>query len=150
MQLPYRDSEASAPAEFPPEQPEADLAVDEDEYGADELAEEDEDAGNAGPSLRNGDAAADKDSEMQGVENGDGEGEGEDAGEGEGEGDGEGEGGGENEDEMSDDGSVDIEGESDEEIEDEEGEAGVGGGDEMDVDTDKPADPTKSNEVVVH
>lgn len=31
-----RDNDATAPAEFPPEQPEADLAV-EEEYGADEV-----------------------------------------------------------------------------------------------------------------
>jgi histone chaperone ASF1 len=37
----YRDSEESAPAEFPPEQPEADLANDDEEaYAAEELAEE--------------------------------------------------------------------------------------------------------------
>ncbi|KAL0465111.1 histone chaperone [Neurospora intermedia] len=34
------DSEASAPPEFPPEQPEADEVADEEEYGADELAEQ--------------------------------------------------------------------------------------------------------------
>ncbi|KAH8592292.1 ASF1 like histone chaperone-domain-containing protein [Bisporella sp. PMI_857] len=34
------DSEASAPAEFPPDQPEADLVADGEEYGAEELAEE--------------------------------------------------------------------------------------------------------------
>ncbi|KAL2111364.1 hypothetical protein VUR80DRAFT_10210 [Thermomyces stellatus] len=39
------DSEASAPAEFPPDQPEADLAADEEEYGADEAEEEGEDEG---------------------------------------------------------------------------------------------------------
>ena len=31
------DSEASAPAEFPPDQPEADIQADEEEYGAEEL-----------------------------------------------------------------------------------------------------------------
>ncbi|KKA28968.1 hypothetical protein TD95_000895 [Thielaviopsis punctulata] len=36
------DSDASAPAEFPPDQPEADLAPDDDEYGADEVDEDDE------------------------------------------------------------------------------------------------------------
>jgi len=36
------DSEASAPAEFPPEQPEADLTADGEEYGADEVEEEEE------------------------------------------------------------------------------------------------------------
>jgi histone chaperone ASF1 len=38
----HRDSEASAPAEFPPEQPEADLTADGEEYGADEVEEEEE------------------------------------------------------------------------------------------------------------
>jgi hypothetical protein len=38
----YRDSDASAPAEFPPDQPEADLTADGEEYGAEELAEEEE------------------------------------------------------------------------------------------------------------
>lgn len=36
------DSDASAPAEFPPEQPEADLTADGEEYGAEEADEEEE------------------------------------------------------------------------------------------------------------
>ncbi|RDW67857.1 putative ASF1-anti-silencing protein [Coleophoma cylindrospora] len=36
------DSDASAPAEFPPEQPEADLVADGDQYGAEEAEEEEE------------------------------------------------------------------------------------------------------------
>ncbi|KAF5020357.1 hypothetical protein F66182_7629 [Fusarium sp. NRRL 66182] len=48
------DSEASAPAEYPPEQPEADLVADGDEYGAEE-AEAKADNG--------------EDSEMAGIEN---------------------------------------------------------------------------------
>jgi len=36
------DSDESAPAEFPPEQPEADLAADGEEYGAEEVDEDDE------------------------------------------------------------------------------------------------------------
>jgi len=36
------DSDESAPAEFPPEQPEADLVADGEEYGADEVDEDDE------------------------------------------------------------------------------------------------------------
>lgn len=127
------DSEASAPAEFPPEQPEADFVADEEEYGAEELGEEEEEE-LADPehvqALQNGEASGHKDAEdaeMQGVENGGEEGEGEN---------------GVEEDEMSDDGSVDIEGESDEEIEEEEegeGEGEAVEGDEMEVDSDKPA-----------
>lgn len=37
------DSEESAPAEFPPDQPEADIVADGEEYGADEEDDEDED-----------------------------------------------------------------------------------------------------------
>ncbi|KAH8904540.1 anti-silencing-like protein, partial [Coniochaeta sp. PMI_546] len=90
------DSEASAPAEFPPEQPEADLVADGDEYGAEELAEEDEEeVEGAGPSDTNSaaEAAHKDDATMEGVE---GEAEAEN---------------GVEEDEMSEDGSVDIEGE---------------------------------------
>jgi histone chaperone ASF1 len=39
-----RDSEESAPPEFPPEQPEADLTADGDQYGAEEEEEEEEEA----------------------------------------------------------------------------------------------------------
>lgn len=130
------DSEASAPAEFPPEQPEADL-VEEEEYGAEELVEEEEELAEAeaGPAEANGAAAVDKDSAMDGVENADGEVEAENGAE---------------EDEVSDDGSVDIEGESDEEAdEDEEVEGEAVEGDEMEVDTDKPADAAKPAEVMV-
>lgn len=143
-----RDSEASAPAEFPPEQPEADLVADGDEYGAEELAEEDEEeVDGAGPSDTNGaaEAAHKEDAAMEGVEdNAEGEAEGEN---------------GVEEDEMSEDGSVDIEGESEDELveeEDEEGEAEAEageGGDEMEVDTDaKPADAAgaKHAEVMAH
>ncbi|KAH8886490.1 histone deposition protein Asf1, partial [Thozetella sp. PMI_491] len=87
------DSEASAPAEFPPEQPEADLVADEEEYGAEELAEESEIAETA-PGEANGEGAEKDDAAMDGVENGEGEVE-----------------NGAEEDEMSDAGSVDIEGE---------------------------------------
>ncbi|KAK4444988.1 histone chaperone ASF1 [Podospora aff. communis PSN243] len=113
------DSEASAPAEFPPEQPEADLVADEEEYGAEELAEEEAEAVEVGA---NGEGA-DKDAAMDGVE-----GEGAEP---------EAEAGGE-EDEMSDDGSVDIEGESEDELEEEEEGGEAAEGDEMDVDMDKP------------
>lgn len=63
------DSDASAPAEFPPDQPEADLAADEEEYGAEEAAEEEEELAE-GAEGAEGDAMA-QDSEMAGVEGGD-------------------------------------------------------------------------------
>ncbi|KAI3317287.1 histone deposition protein Asf1 [Xylariaceae sp. AK1471] len=111
------DSEASAPAEFPPEQPEADLQADEDEYGAEELDEDVEDdtealTDKAGESSA---VAADGDAEMAGAEEN-------------------GEVGAE--DEMSEDGSVDLENESDEELEEDvEGEA-EGQGDAAEVGDD--------------
>ncbi|KAB5542393.1 histone chaperone ASF1 [Coniochaeta sp. 2T2.1] len=138
------DSEASAPAEFPPEQPEADLVADGDEYGAEELAEEEEEeTEGAGPSDTNGatDAAPKEDAAMDGVEAEAAEAEAET---------------GLEEDEMSEDGSVDIEGESEDELIEEEegdeveGEAGEGG-EEMEVDTEaKPADSAKPAEVLAH
>ncbi|KYK54791.1 Histone chaperone, ASF1-like protein [Drechmeria coniospora] len=96
------DSEASAPAEFPPEQPEADLVADGEEYGADEA---DEDAAEQGSQGEGAAKVPGEDAEMAGVEreheNGDN---------------------GQEEEDMSDDGSVDIEGESEDELEEEEGE----------------------------
>lgn len=108
-----RDSEATAPAEFPPDQPEADLVADEEEYGADELAEEEAETAEI-------EAEAGGDTTMDGVEGAEGD--------------------NVDEDELSDEGSVDIEGESDDELEEEEGEGegDVADGDEMEVD-DKPA-----------
>ncbi|KAL7810054.1 histone deposition protein Asf1 [Trichoderma aethiopicum] len=107
------DSEASAPPEFPPEQPEADLVADEEEYGADEADEE---------AAEEAAAAKEKgeDSEMAGVE-------------------GEHQNGHDHdheEEEMSEDGSVDIEGESEDELEDEEEGEGEAEGDDdaMEVD----------------
>ncbi|KAK0649442.1 ASF1 like histone chaperone-domain-containing protein [Cercophora newfieldiana] len=129
------DSEASAPAEFPPEQPEADLVADEEEYGAEELAEEEEELAEGAAAGTNGEAA-DKDAAMDGVE---GQGAEEPA-----------EAGAE-EDEMSDDGSVDIEGESEDELEEDEEEGEGAEGDEMDVDMDKPeaaAGPAKPEVMV--
>ncbi|KAI0195265.1 histone chaperone [Xylaria flabelliformis] len=118
------DSEASAPAEFPPEQPEADLQADEEEYGAEELEEdvEDEADGIADKAGESSAAAADGDAEMAGAEE-------------------TGEIGGE--DEMSEDGSVDLENETEDELEEDvEGEVGPQGGDDaMEVDeamTDAP------------
>jgi histone chaperone ASF1 len=112
-----RDSEASAPAEFPPEQPEADLVADEDEYGAEELGEEEE---AEAVEANGGEELMDKDAQMDGVESAEVP-----------EGDN-----GVDEDELSEDGSVDIEGESEDELLDEyeavEGEGAEG--DEMEVD----------------
>ncbi|OBR16100.1 Histone chaperone [Colletotrichum higginsianum IMI 349063] len=128
------DNEASAPAEFPPEQPEADLVADEEEYGADERDEEDEpEASIVGA---NGEKPAGEDAEMAGVENGEG-----DVAPAE-------------EDEMSDDGSVDIEGESEDELEEEaEGEGEGADDDAMDVDSssaNKPAATiSKAAEVII-
>ncbi|KAK4232005.1 ASF1 like histone chaperone-domain-containing protein [Podospora fimiseda] len=110
------DSEATAPAEFPPEQPEADLVADEEEYGAEELAEEEAELADEDAEA----AAAGGDTAMEGVE---------------------GEGVVVDDDELSDDGSVDIEGESDDELEEEEGEAEAVDGDEMEVDKPEPAAP---------
>ncbi|KAK0721468.1 ASF1 like histone chaperone-domain-containing protein [Apiosordaria backusii] len=111
------DSEATAPPEFPPEQPEADLVADEEEYGAEELAEEEAEL--AEEAAADGEAAgADKDATMEGVE---------------------GENGAVDEEELSDDGSVDIEGESEDELEEEELEGEAMETDEMEV--DKPAAP---------
>ncbi len=131
-----RDSEASAPAEFPPEQPEADLQPDDDEYGADELEEEVEEDTAEGAAVANGESSAaaavvaDGDAEMGGVEEN-----GEAA----------------DEEESDDEGSVDLENDSDDELEEEiEGEAAEGGDDAMEVD-DKPAsDATKAPEVMAH
>jgi histone chaperone ASF1 len=134
----YRDSEASAPAEFPPEQPEAELVADGDQYGAEEEAEEAElekEAGQQG-----------EDSEMAGVEN-----ENDEAAKAK--------TGHENEEEeMSEDGSVDLEGESSEdelEEDEEEGAEGAGktqGGDdamEVDMADSKGADVQSAKPVSV-
>ncbi|KAE9572381.1 Histone chaperone [Colletotrichum fructicola] len=115
------DNEASAPAEFPPEQPEADLAADDEEYGAEEREEEEAEV--ALETGANGEKADGDDAAMADVENGE-------PAQAEGE-----------EDEMSDDGSVDIEGESEDELEEEEGEGQAAADDgAMDVDmADEPA-----------
>ncbi|KAF6802155.1 histone chaperone asf1 [Colletotrichum musicola] len=126
------DNEASAPAEFPPEQPEADLVADEDEYGAEEREEEEAEA--IEEANANGVKAPGEDSEMAGVETENGEPAQVD------------------EEELSDDGSVDIEGESEDELEEEEGEGQAAGDDDaMDVDmTDKPAAPAAKPAVATH
>jgi len=61
------DSDDSAPAEFPPDQPEADLTADGEEYGAEELEEEEEAEGVEGAAAADPDAMVD-DSEMAGAE----------------------------------------------------------------------------------
>ncbi|KAI0165270.1 histone deposition protein Asf1 [Hypoxylon sp. FL1284] len=134
------DSEASAPAEFPPEQPEADLQPDDDEYGADELEEDGEEEEGAEAAAENaGEASAaaattatDGDAEMAGVEE-----HGEPA----------------EEEEASDEGSVDLENESEDELEEEvegEGEAAEGDDDAMDVDDKPAAGASKTQGVMAH
>lgn len=130
-----RDNEASAPAEFPPEQPEADLQPDEDEYGADEADLEEEVVEEGAPETNGEGSSANatvEDAAMAGVTNGDGEPIPE-------------------EDEMSEDGSVDIEGDSEDE-EEEEGapEEGAADGDEMDVDMGDAPDSHPQSEVMAH
>ncbi|KAK4124645.1 histone deposition protein Asf1 [Parathielavia appendiculata] len=126
------DSEASAPPEYPPEQPEADLVADEEEYGAEELAEEEE--VEAEVAEVNGEEAGDKDAHMDGVEGAEGENV-------------------VDEDELSDEGSVDIEGESEDELleEYEAGEGEAADDDMMEVD-DKPeaALQKHAEEAMVH
>lgn len=125
----HRDNDATAPAEFPPEQPEADLAV-EEEYGADEVdLEEDLEEGavetNGEGSAANGNG---EDAAMAGEQVLD--------------------------DEMSEDGSVDLEGESedDEEEQEQEQEEGAApdGGDEMDVDMGDAPDGPSQPELMAH
>lgn len=98
------DSEESAPAEFPPEQPDVDAQEDDGAtYGADEDEEEEEADAEVEVEGANGEAAAKTDADMEGVE-----------------------ANGKEEDEESEAGSEDIEAESEdedeEELEDEEGE----------------------------
>ncbi|KID82435.1 Histone deposition protein Asf1 [Metarhizium guizhouense ARSEF 977] len=120
------DSEASAPPEFPPEQPEADLVADGDEYGAEEAEEE-----AAAEAAEKAELQPGEDAEMAGVEQENGNAEGNRP----------------EEEEMSEDGSVDIEGESEDELDEEEeaeAEAEAGEDDAMEVDdaekqTDAPA-----------
>jgi histone chaperone ASF1 len=105
------DSEESAPAEFPPEQPDVDAQEDDGAtYGADEEEEEEIEVEGEG----DGEAAVKaEDAEMEGAETN-----------------------GKEEDEASDAGSEDIEAESEEdeeeELEDEEGE-GEANGEDMEV-----------------
>ncbi|KAI8960334.1 histone deposition protein Asf1 [Daldinia sp. FL1419] len=128
------DSEASAPPEFPPEQPEADLQPDEEEYGADELDEDAEEEGAEAAAEHAGEASAtaataDGDAEMEGVETGEPA----------------------EEDEVSDEGSVDLENESEDDLEEEvEGEAVEGGDDAMEVDEKPAGGSSKPQEVMAH
>ncbi|THW72851.1 histone deposition protein Asf1 [Aureobasidium pullulans] len=132
------DSEASAPAEFPPEQPDADNQDDDEAaYGAEEL-EEDEVEVEGEPEVKEGEDA--EMAEANPVELP------------------------KEEDEVSDAGSEDIEAESsasedeDEEEEEGEGEADGEAADEMDTDapassnaaTEKPQPPQQQGDVVVH
>ncbi|KID98220.1 Histone deposition protein Asf1, partial [Metarhizium majus ARSEF 297] len=126
------DSEASAPPEFPPEQPEADLVADGDEYGAEEAEEE-----AAAEAAEKAELQPGEDAEMAGVEQENGNAE-------------------ENrpeEEEMSENGSVDIEGESEDELDEEEeaeAEAEAGEDDAMEVDdAEKQADAPAAKPVTV-
>ncbi|KAI6833672.1 Histone chaperone [Hortaea werneckii] len=131
------DSEESAPAEFPPEQPDVDQAEDDEaRYGAEDDGEDEE--GEAPELVEGGIGEAAKakapqgeDAEMEGVENGDGK--------------------EEDDEESSDAGSEDIENESsdddEEDLEEDEAEEGAEGeasgqhGDhDMDMGDDHPAD----------
>ncbi|GAB1729030.1 hypothetical protein NU195Hw_g7876t1 [Hortaea werneckii] len=130
------DSEESAPAEFPPEQPDVDQAEDDEaRYGAEDDGEDEE--GEAPELVEGGSGEAAKakapqgeDAEMEGVENGDGK--------------------EEDDEESSDAGSEDIENESsdddEEDLEEDEAEEGAEGeasgqqGDhDMDMGEDHPA-----------
>ena len=129
----FRDSDASAPAEFPPEQPEADLVADGEEYGAEEAEEEEEELAAEEAAIADPDAMVD-DSEVPGVE-------------------------GEAAAEESDDGSEDLEAESsgsdlDEEGEEEEVEVDGDGDEAMEIDgAEKPLGsngPVHIDEVMAH
>ena len=122
-----RDTEESAPNEFPPEQPEADLVADGEDYGAEELAEEEEELAEEA-AVVDPDAMVD-DSEMAGAEVDPAA-------------------------EESDAGSEDLEAESsgsEDELEEEEGEGENDGDDAMDTDgAEKPAIIHHVDEVMAH
>ncbi|KAF2760862.1 histone deposition protein Asf1 [Pseudovirgaria hyperparasitica] len=125
------DSEESAPAEFPPDQPEADQAEDDaDAYGAEEEEEEEADAAVEGE----GEAAQGEDMEMGGVE---------EAAEAKVE-----------DDAASDAGSEDLEAESsgEDDEEDEEEEVVEEAGDDMETDEAQPKDAAQpgGQDVMVH
>ena len=130
------DSEESAPAEFPPEQPDVDAQEDDGAtYGADEEEEEEEVEVEAEADGEAEAAAKVEDAEMEGVETN-----------------------GKEEDEASDAGSEDIEAESDEDEEEElEDEEGEGEAMEMDDSTAKETNGTahhvpehQQQDVMVH
>ncbi|RMZ70271.1 histone chaperone asf1 [Pyrenophora seminiperda CCB06] len=107
------DSEESAPPEFPPEQPEADLTADGDQYGIEE--EEDEEEGVEGEGV----AAEGEDAAMAGAEDTAGPANDEDA--------------------ESEAGSEEIDIEDSEDDEEEEGEGEEGGDDDMEMDEAEPS-----------
>ncbi|KAH7085495.1 ASF1 like histone chaperone-domain-containing protein [Paraphoma chrysanthemicola] len=109
------DSEESAPPEFPPEQPEADLVADGDQYGAEEEEEEEEEEAEAA-------AAEGEDAAMAGAEDTAGPANDDDA--------------------ESDAGSEEIDIE-DSEGEDEEEEGEEGGDDDMEMDDGEAANGEK-------
>ncbi|KAG9244117.1 putative histone chaperone ASF1 [Calycina marina] len=126
------DSEESAPPEFPPEQPEADLVADGDQYGAEELAEEEEELAEEEAAAVDPDAMVD-DAEIVGAEDPAAE--------------------------ESDAGSEDLEAESsgsEDELEEEddvegEGEGEAHGDDAMDMDgADKPALTPQTDAIMAH
>lgn len=128
----HRDNDDTAPAEFPPEQPEADLAPDDEDYGAEEV--ELEEVAEEGAADTSGEAAVanGEDAAMAGAVDTTAEHVPDD-------------------DEMSEDGSVDIEGESEDE-EEEEGAAEevAAEGDEMDVDMGDAPDAQHQAELMAH
>jgi len=123
----HRDTEESAPNEFPPEQPEADLVADGEEYGAEELAEEEEDLTEETAAV-DPDAMVD-DAEMAGAE-------------------------ADPAAEESDAGSEDLEAESsgsEDELEEEEVEGEAEADDAMDMDgAEKPALAHHADQVMAH
>ena len=112
------DSEESAPAEFPPEQPDVDAQEDD---GAQYGAEEEEEEEGVEAEVEGEAAAKEEDAEMEGVE-----------------------ANGKEEDEESEAGSEDLEAESEddeeEELEEEEGE-GEPNGEDMEMDDGAPKEP---------
>jgi len=121
------DSDESAPPEFPPEQPEADLVADEEDYGAEEAEVEEVDEEEVAEGAEGAaEGAGGEDAEMAGTETARVDGA----------------------EEEEEEGSEDLEGESsgdEEDIEEEEEEEGEGDGMELD-DAEKPANGTNGSE----
>lgn len=136
------DTEESAPAEFPPEQPDVDQeAADGEQYGAEEDEDDEEDEAEEGAEGVEGEASADAkakakvkgdDTEMEGVEGENGKA-----------------GNGKEEDEESDAGSEDLEAESEgdeeEDLEDEEGDGEGEGEQNGDVEMDDGTEGNNGN-----